>query len=137
MATTGTSRRNALAAPVSVAAAAVASGAVLYFRDPRTSTYLPCPFHAMTGLWCPGCGATRAAGNLVHGDVASAMSSNILAVLLLVVGVAVWGLWARARATGRTLDIGRPPRWFVIGGLAVLVSFTVLRNLPVGSALAP
>jgi Protein of unknown function (DUF2752) len=135
MATIGTGRRAALLAPASGLAGAVAAGVLLYFRDPRTSTYLPCPFHAATGLWCPGCGATRAAGDLVRGDVASAMSSNLLAVVMLLGGVVLWGLWVRARAMD--VPMWRPPRWAVLVGLAVIAVFTVLRNLPVGSALAP
>nr|WP_296763584.1 DUF2752 domain-containing protein [Rhodococcus sp. (in: high G+C Gram-positive bacteria)] len=127
----------ALAAPASVAAAVVAAGVVLYVRDPATSSYIPCPFHALTGLWCPGCGTTRAAGDLVRGDVSAALSSNVLAVLLFGIGVAAWMLWVGARVRGRPLGFGRPPLWFVVTGLVVSAAFTIVRNLPVGNMLAP
>lgn len=130
-----TATRRALVAPASAAAAAVAAGVVLYVRDPHTSHYLPCPFHAVTGLWCPGCGGTRAAGDLVRGDVASAMSSNVLAVVVLAGGLVVWGLWVRARYSARPMP--RPRRWMVAAGVAVMVAFTVLRNVDIGAVLAP
>ncbi|WP_037143336.1 DUF2752 domain-containing protein [Rhodococcoides fascians] len=131
MTETGARRRRRFAAPAAVAGLTVAAGAVLFVRDPRSSTYLPCPFHALTGVWCPGCGATRALGDLVHGDVASAVSTNVLAVTLLVFGVLLWATWVRGRA------VHAPPRWVVLLSVIVVVLFTVVRNLPFGSALAP
>lgn len=135
MTATSTSRRSRLAAPASVAALVLGAGALLYVRDPRTSNYLPCPLHAITGLWCPGCGATRAFGDLIRGDVASAASSNILAVVLLCVGAAVWGLWVRARIRGSTFR--RPSSWVIASAALLVLVFTVARNAPAGSWLAP
>ena len=39
---------------------------------PRREGLVLCPFRLATGLWCPGCGMTRAAGWLAHGDFAAA-----------------------------------------------------------------
>lgn len=33
---------------------------------------IPCQFHALTGLYCPGCGGTRAVLCLLHGNLAAA-----------------------------------------------------------------
>ena len=128
-------QRRSVAAPAYAAGSAVAIGLVLAVRDPRTSTYVPCPLHAVTGLWCPGCGATRAFGDLVRGDVASAMSSNALAVVLLAIAVALWIRWVVVRARG--LGFGKPPMWVVLSGVVLVSAFTVLRNLPAGAWLAP
>lgn len=135
MASGGTATRGSLAAPVSIAALAAAAGVLLYVRDPRTATYLPCPIHAITGLWCPGCGATRAFGDLVRGDLHSAVSTNTVAILLLIVGIAVWGRWVLARARGSTFPA--PPSWVIASSIVVVAVFTVARNLPAGSWLAP
>ena len=132
-----TSTRRALAGPASVAAAAATAAATLYVRDPRTSSYLPCPIHAVTGLWCPGCGATRAFGALVHGDIVSALSSNALTVVLGVIGVVIWAVWAIARVRGRSLSLRRPSAAVFAAGVLVVLAFTVWRNIPAGSWLAP
>ncbi|MGF0311433.1 MULTISPECIES: DUF2752 domain-containing protein [Nocardiaceae] len=134
---TAPTRSRSIAAPLGVAAAAVGGAVLLHVRDPRTSTYVPCPFHALTGLWCPGCGATRALGDLSRGDIAAAASSNVVAVLLAIVAVVVWVLWLRARWIGRSLPRPRVNRPTVIVLIAVLAAFTVVRNTPWGSAIAP
>lgn len=47
----------------------LAAGAVFYILVTRISVLhnLPCIFLAATGLYCPGCGATRAVYLLIHG----------------------------------------------------------------------
>ncbi|NLW19120.1 MAG: DUF2752 domain-containing protein [Candidatus Cloacimonetes bacterium] len=56
----------------------------LAFINPSASKYLPrCPFFALTGLKCPGCGSMRAFHALLHGGFASAWRFNAMAVLML------------------------------------------------------
>lgn len=53
------------------------AAAVLYTFDPaRYVLTPPCAFRTVTGWACPGCGLTRAAHALLHGDVARAFSLN-------------------------------------------------------------
>lgn len=57
---------------------------VLAFINPSASKYLPrCPFFALTGLECPGCGSMRAFHSLLHGNFANAWRFNGVAVLML------------------------------------------------------
>lgn len=100
-----------------------------------------CPFHAVTGLWCPFCGSLRAVADLTHLDVPSALSSNLPVVLLVLPAIAItWGLGVRAAVTGRpTPRIGISNRTWVLLGILFLV-FAVWRNLPqvpLGVWLAP
>ena len=91
-----------------------------------------CPFHAVTGLWCPLCGSVRGLALLGDGQVLAALGSNLL--LLVTLPVLAWG--AVAIAGGRR-DL-RPwvvPRraWIALAAFALL--YTITRNLPFGAAL--
>lgn len=60
--------------------AAVAAGAIfLYFFKAGP----PCPIYALSGIYCPGCGAGRACVALLHGDVLGALNYNPLFMLML------------------------------------------------------
>jgi hypothetical protein len=91
---------------------------------------LRCPLHAATGLWCPFCGGLRCAAALAHGDLAAAASFNVAVLALLPVVAAWWAVAAWSAAHGRLKPLPRVDDrgWLVV--LAVLVVFTVWRNLP-------
>ena len=59
------------------------AAAVFAFDPARVNIFPPCIFHRVTGLWCPGCGATRAMHQLVHGNLAAAFHFNPLAISIL------------------------------------------------------
>ncbi len=91
------------------------------------SALLPgCPFHAITGLYCPGCGSTRMLYYLLHGHPALAFSQNPLTLLLL--PVLFYGLMRQLFSnTGVFSRIH--PRW-IWSLLVILAVFTIARNLP-------
>ena len=110
----------------------------LHVRDPHTSgSWGYCP-SSMLGFYCPGCGGLRAVNDLTDGHVGAALSSNLLFLLVLPVLVFLLGRWAVERWTGkvRQPDPRRLRLFLVSLGVAAVV-FTVLRNLPAGSWLAP
>lgn len=90
-----------------------------------------CPVRALTGLDCPGCGATRAVNALVDGRVVDALDHNALVPLAVVVlaGMAV-------ALVGRRLGWQLPDpfawRGFRMTLLIVVVVFSVVRCIPVG-----
>ena len=65
----------AIALPAAVVAAAVYLGV-------RFRPALRCPFYALTGLYCPGCGTCRALADVFHGRFAEAFSHNMLLFIL-------------------------------------------------------
>lgn len=82
-----------------------------------------CPLHEATGLYCPACGATRALAALLGGQPMLAMRSN---ALLFVAPFIVIGLEFLPKSwEGR---LGGDLRAAVL--IAVLILFTVIRNLP-------
>ncbi len=122
---------------VMLVAAAFGSGAVLFFFDPAKHGFYPiCLFHSLTGWNCPGCGATRAAYQLLHGHLLRALRDNALFVLTLAALAAQGAWWAMKR-------IRNPPAAFVVppkalwAFLVIAFIFTVLRNLPAFAWLSP
>jgi len=105
--------------------------------DPNTagSLFPPCPFHAITGLFCPGCGITRALHALVHFDLVRALAMNALVVLSLplLAVMAVQGFTQRALLPKSVARVVFDGRWW-IGALLV---FGIARNLPGFGWLAP
>ena len=93
-----------------------------------------CPFHAVTGLWCPLCGSLRGLGLAAQGHVLAALGSNLL--LVVTVPVLAWGAVALAgvgEVRGPWVVSSRA--WIGLGVLALV--YTMLRNMPIASALAP
>jgi hypothetical protein len=124
-------------AAITVVFVVIAGAAVLFFFDPARSSFYPvCQFHRVTGLYCPGCGATRASYQLLHGNIFAALRDNALFVLSLPV-LAARGIWFLNRQRR-----GQPVRFFIPPAalwvfLVVALVFVVLRNLPGFSFLAP
>ena len=104
---------------------------VLRVFDPATSgIFPPCPFHYLTGLYCPGCGSLRAIHQLLHGNLQAAWAMNPLAVLLLpFVG---YGLAAEAfvHIRGRRLHRWILPGFWIQVLCGIIVVFGIVRNLP-------
>lgn len=111
--------------------------AVIAVVDPNQPGHYPtCPFYAVTGAYCPGCGSLRAVHALAHGDVGTALDRNPLAVLAVPLVAALWLLWARRRLLGRERTWAAPASWINALLVAVIV-FWVLRNLGPFDWLAP
>jgi hypothetical protein len=119
-----------------------AAGAVaLAVYDPFTGPAVACPLHALTGLHCPGCGATRALWLLVHGEPARALAHNVLLLPALGYIVARWWHAVAPAATSWLPGFVRAPAGVRPGALralaVALVVFATARNLPALDFLAP
>ena len=118
-------------------ALALTGVAVVFVFNPATHSFYPvCQFHRLTGLECPGCGATRALYALLHGNIPAALRDNALFVLTLAALAArgAWFGWNKfcGRANGEFF-----PAKFLWLLLAIALGFTLLRNLPGFAFLAP
>jgi hypothetical protein len=123
------------------ATAAAGSAAVLAvaLRDPHVAgSWGTCPWLLATGTFCPGCGGLRAVHDLANVQLADALSSNAFVVLTVAALSVGWFAWVLGTLRGRRMDMGRfvtPKLAYAV--VAALLAFTVLRNTPLGSALAP
>jgi uncharacterized protein DUF2752 len=115
--------------PVAVFAAAIAA-TVLYRLDPANGgLFPPCPFRALTGWYCPGCGSLRALHQLLHGNLRLAFAFNPFTVLtlpFLVYGSVSYG-WFELRH--RQLPRVFLPGWAIHGLALAVIVFCVVRNL--------
>lgn len=120
------SRRSVVGATAAAAAACLVVGMV----DPvKTPLAPPCPFRAVTGLQCPFCGATRATHQLLHGHLAAAFRLNALYLVALPLAAWAWLAWGVAAFGGPKLPTIRPSARLNWALGAVLVAFTVIRNV--------
>ena len=123
-----------------VAAAGLLIGMMLYVYNPSASRlFPPCPFHALTGWYCPGCGSLRALHQLLHGEIAAAFQLNPLMVLFLpFVAYGLFaGLWNMCFKTH--IPVVRLRAHWIWAILVVIILYGIARNLPFApfTALAP
>lgn len=115
------------------AAVALAAGglSVVYLLDPGTSDlYPPCPFLALTGFYCPGCGTLRAIHQLTRGHPLAALDLNPLMMLLLPFVAYFLASHAMLAVMGRPLRrfFVRPA--FIWTLLGIILVYWLLRNVP-------
>lgn len=96
---------------------------------------IPCIIRYFTGLYCGGCGATRMAFALLHGNFSTAFQENQILFLLL-------PLWL---CIGILVFIGKPAKIrsplflknLFLFSIIILFLFGILRNFTFFSALRP
>ncbi|WP_222865753.1 MULTISPECIES: DUF2752 domain-containing protein [Aeromicrobium] len=134
----GISRRRGAFAFSAVTLAGLAAIAVVAARSPEESGHYPtCPFLAVTGLFCPGCGSLRALHALAHGDLATAWDRNPLAVLLLPAVLVAWAAWGLRLLGRRAWHPSRIPAGWIWALLVVVLTYWVARNVPGWTWLSP
>lgn len=92
---------------------------------------IPCLFHLLTGLYCPGCGGTRAVWYLLHGQILKSLQYHPLVLYgALVVAAELAAYWI-AEGRGRVRDVSASFRRYereVLIGTVILVLNWILKN---------
>lgn len=98
---------------------------------------IPCVFHRLTGLYCPGCGISRMCISILRLDFLSALRYNSMVILLIPVFLFLGiQLVVRYVRTGsKQLTKGQQIVFCIMAILLML--FGILRNLPSFSFLCP
>ena len=107
----------AIAALIAVAIAA--SLVFLYLYNPQDISFFPrCPFYALTGYKCPGCGPLRAIHAMLHFRFGDALRLNplLFAAIPVVVGLLVSRRFATNVVVSRVI-------------LAVVIIYWIVRNI--------
>ncbi len=109
--------------------AAIAAGVILlYQRFPAIDSGYACPFHALTGLDCFGCGLTRSLGYASHLDLATAIQCHLMGPLLLGIAIIASVLWGSEGVGGHRVVRTSWGAWRVITIVgAIWISYGALR----------
>ena len=117
---------------VIVALLAVGLTLVYLVKPDGVAFYPKCFFHVVTGLDCPGCGATRSVNRLLHGQFTEAWQFNPLFVTILLPCFLYWFIhyawhaWHGLKLPSRLL-----PNWAAYSLLVMVAVFGILRNTPI------
>ncbi|HET9478154.1 MAG TPA: DUF2752 domain-containing protein [Pyrinomonadaceae bacterium] len=100
------------------------------FEPGRTGFFPSCPFRVLTGLTCPGCGATRALHEMLHGHFEAAFMLNPL--LLLALPLLLYALlrYSTIAMRGRLPRRNALPAPYIYAMFFVIVGFWIFRNTP-------
>jgi hypothetical protein len=107
------------------------AGLYLFIFEPgRTGFFPACPFRAVTGFACPGCGSTRGLHALVHGDFIAAFKFNPLT--MIAVPFLLYALLRHTQSVflGRAVKLHRLPDSYAYTLVGVIFFFWVFRNTP-------
>ena len=98
------------------------------------SIKIPCLFHEMSNLYCPGCGITRMIISICKLDFYQAFRYNPLLFILMpffvIYGIIYYINWLNDKKT-----IINKKVWNIL--LIIIILYMILRNIPYFSFLAP
>jgi len=103
--------------------------------------YLFCPLYALTDLYCPFCGITRAANELLHFNIIAGIKDNALVVLLIgpVSAYFLFREYVNYIFDRELLPAPIFKKWMFVTIIAITILFAILRNIPLApfNFLAP
>lgn len=108
---------------------AVGAAYTLLVHTAPDATPNNCIVRMFTGFDCPGCGGTRSAWYLMHGDIVEAARHHALFVFVAPFLAYMYIAWA-ANAFGLRLPMLRLSNRVLLGFMGIWLAFSVLRNLP-------
>ena len=108
----------------------------LYFLYTKKIIVIPCLFHEVTSLYCPGCGMSRALISLVQLNIYQAIRYNALVIVLVPVFIIYLILKIESYINNRPMRF-KVPNYIIIIALIVVILYGVLRNIPLFDFLKP
>lgn len=109
----------------------IAGAAYLYIFEPGKTGFFPgCPFRALTGLTCPGCGVTRALHHILHGHFETAFTLNpllLIAIPFLLIAFLRYSVIVMRGGVPRPNALPAP---YIYTIFFVILGFWIFRNTP-------
>lgn len=94
---------------------------------------IPCLFHKITGLYCPGCGTTRMIICILKFDFYNAFRNNQVCFIYLVISL----IYLILRALFNIKLSKKSINYICVIAIIILIIFGILRNLPYFPFLRP
>lgn len=107
---------------------------IYYLLNKKIGIGIPCVFHELTGLYCPGCGITRLLFSLLELNFFQAFRSNPLVFILLILIILYLILKLILKRFNINLTI---PNYIYYFLLIIVILFGILRNIPGFEFLRP
>lgn len=103
---------------------------ITVFNPEDVKIFPPCIFYKLTGLYCPGCGMTRATHALFNGEIMKAIDYNPLFFSFSPLFIYMAAVQIKSIiTTGKTRAI-RLPYWLTVIVVIAVFAFWILRNIP-------
>ncbi|MGN1147526.1 MAG: DUF2752 domain-containing protein [Lachnospiraceae bacterium] len=102
---------------------------LFYISKMDSGIYPPCVLYSLLGIYCPGCGGTRAMRELLHGHIIQSLYYHPLVVysvtiyLVFMISQTI-SLLSRGRIKGVRFHY-----WFLYGAVVVITLNFILKNL--------
>ena len=109
-----------------------------YFLNKNYHYRIPCIFHEITGLYCPGCGTTRLIFALLEGHIKEAFNYNRLVFILLPFIISYYIYYSYLYIFNKKDNIiYKIPNIYIYILLSITILFGILRNIDTFSYLKP
>ena len=98
-----------------------------YFLNQKLNIGIPCIFHELTGLYCPGCGITRMFFAIIELKFYDAFRYNPLVFILLIISILYLLLKSLLKKYNINLII---PNYIYYILLVIVIFYGIFRNIP-------
>ena len=88
----------------------------------------PCLFHTLTGLYCPGCGGTRAIRSLLKGDLRMSFQYHPLVLYAVFILFLEMILRTAVKRQMFSMDLRKADRIFILTGAALTAANWIFKN---------